>query len=94
MQNHLVTCIVKPDVKSRHEHITHIGSYAEGVLWTRSEAIEMIDSRRHKFTVTMGGETSTVGVVRPSDGRVVHLRTYADGEWKDNLLSLPQCNVR
>ena len=51
----------------------------------------MIDSGLHLFYVNTDGEVSFVGVVRPTDGRVAHLRTYADGEWKDNLLSLPQC---
>jgi Protein of unknown function (DUF3892) len=30
-----------------------------------------------------------VGVVRPATGRP-YLRTYADGDWTDNLLNLPQ----
>ncbi|MEQ9617752.1 MAG: DUF3892 domain-containing protein [Deltaproteobacteria bacterium] len=33
---------------------------------------------------------SDVGIVRPA-GRAPYLRTYADGEWNNNLLSLDQC---
>ena len=38
------------------------------------------------------GKRSNVGVVRPS-GRAPYVRTYADGDWNDNLLSLNQCSI-
>lgn len=36
-----------------------------------------------------GGGRSEVGVVRPQNGQPF-LRTYADGKWNNNLLSLPR----
>jgi hypothetical protein len=36
------------------------------------------------------GKRSNVGVVRPVGG-TPYLRTYADGDWNNNLLSLNQC---
>jgi len=92
-----VTCITKPHPQSAHEHITHIGGSdgGSGSPWkiTREEAIQYIDSRTHSFYV-MDPNTrkrAEVGVIRPSDGRAPFLRTYADGTWTDNLLSLRQC---
>ena len=38
------------------------------------------------------GKRSNVGVVRPS-GRAPYVRTYADGDWNNNLLSLNQCSI-
>jgi hypothetical protein len=37
------------------------------------------------------GRKVYIGVV-PSDGlRGPYLKTHADGEWKDNMLALPEC---
>jgi hypothetical protein len=86
-----VTCITKPDVFSAHEHITAIGGV--GWKWQREEVIRSIDSKTNTFYVLdpTTGKRAYIGVVRPKDGRAPYLQTYADGEWKDNLLSLPQC---
>ena len=87
-----VTCIVKPNVFSPHEHITHIGG--NGWTLTRAEAIRQIDSGTSEFYVKdpVNGEAAYVGVVREA-GKVPYLRTYADGDWNDNLLSLNQCAI-
>jgi hypothetical protein len=36
------------------------------------------------------GKRTDVAVVRPV-GRAPYLRTHADGDWNNNLLSLQQC---
>lgn len=41
-----------------------------------------------KAYVSGGNGRSQVGVVKPSNGQPF-LRTYADGQWNNNLLSLP-----
>lgn len=41
-----------------------------------------------KAYVGTGSGRSQVGVVKPSNGQP-YLRTYADGQWNNNLLSLP-----
>jgi len=38
------------------------------------------------------GKRSNVGVVREAS-RAPFLRTYADGDWNNNLLSLDQCPI-
>ena len=43
------------------------------------------------FVIDAAGHRSTVGVVDPGNGRRKHLRTYADGDWNNNLLALPEC---
>jgi hypothetical protein len=87
-----VTCIEKPDPDSPHEHITHIGNPAAGWKWPREKVIASIEEKSNTFFVLdpWTGKRSDVGMVR-SVGRSPYLRTYADGDWNNNLLSLDQC---
>lgn len=89
-----VTCITKLHPQSSHEHITHLGNPAAGWKWTREQVIESIDAKINTFFVTdpYNGKRSDVGVVRPA-GRAPYVRTHADGDWNDNLLSLNQCSL-
>lgn len=87
-----VTCITKPQPLSPHEHITHLGNPAVPWKWTREEVIASIDAKTNTFFVIdpRSGKRSDVGVVRPV-GKAPYLRTYADGDWNNNLLALNQC---
>jgi hypothetical protein len=87
-----VTCITKPNPQSPHEHITHLGSSRIPWKWTREAVIQSIDAKTNTFYVIdpRKGKRSDVGVVRPA-GRPAYVRTYADGDWNNNLLSLNQC---
>jgi hypothetical protein len=87
-----VTCITKPQPQSPHEHITHVGDSRVGWKWAREDVIRSIDAGTNTFYVLdpYTGRRSNVGVVRPV-GRAPYLRTHADGDWNDNLLSLNQC---
>jgi len=60
--------------------------------WTSAQVIASIDGRTNTFYVIdpYNGKRSDVGVVRPAGGRP-YLRTHADGDWNNNLLSLNQC---
>jgi hypothetical protein len=89
-----VKCITKPHPQSAHEHITHLGNPSAGWKWTREQVIASIDDRSNTFFVLdpYSGKRSNVAVVRPA-GRLPYLRTHADGDWNDNLLSLPQCGA-
>ena len=89
-----ITCIVKPDRFSKHEHITHVGNPQVGWKWSREQVIESIDSGTNTFYVQdqNTNERSEVGVVRES-GKLPYLRTHANGYWNDNLLSLNQCPI-
>ena len=89
-----ITHIRKPNRQSTHEHITHVGNIGNATgnwVWPRADVILSIKNRTNTFYVLEGGKRSEVGVVNPDDGRSPFLRTYADGYWNDNLLSLPEC---
>jgi hypothetical protein len=87
-----VTCITKPNTQSPHEHITHLGNPKAAWKWTREQVIASIDAKTNTFFVIdpYKGKRAEVGVVRPA-GCPAYLRTHADGDWNDNLLSLDQC---
>jgi len=89
-----VTCITKPNPQSPHEHITHLGNPPVWV-WTREEVIASIETNTNTFFVRdpKTGNRSNIGVVR-SQGKTPFLRTFADGNWNNNLLSLDQCPLR
>lgn len=89
-----VTCITKPHPQSAHEHITHLGNPPQWV-WPREQVIASIDAKTNTFYVVdpATGKRSEVGVVREA-GKAPYLRTYADGYYNNNLLSLDQCPYR
>jgi len=89
-----VTCITKPHPLSQHEHITHLGN-PPSWIWTREQVIASIDAKNNTFYVRdpNSGKRSDVGVVRMA-GKASYLRTHADGNWNNNLLSLNQCSYR
>jgi hypothetical protein len=89
-----IICITKPHPHSPHEHITHVGN-PPSWIWPREQVIASIDAKTNTFYVmdAFSGQRSDVGVVREA-GKAPYLRTYADGNWNNNLLSLNQCPVR
>ena len=89
-----VTCITKPNPQSSHEHITHLGNPQAPWKWTREDVIRSIDTNTNTFYVIdpYNGKRSNVAVIRPV-GRAAYVRTHADGDWNDNLLSLNQCPI-
>ena len=93
-----VTCITKPHPQSPHEHITHLGnprSTNGGWLWPREQVIASIDAKTNTFFVIdpLTGQRANIGVVRET-GKAPYVRTYADGKWNNNLLSLNQCSLQ
>ncbi len=87
-----ITCITKSHPQGGHEHITHVGNPQGNWNWTVEAVIQSIDAGTNTFYVQddSTGKRADVGVVRPQ-GRKPYLRTYADGVWTDNLLSLTIC---
>jgi hypothetical protein len=88
-----IKCINKQDRPNPHEHITHVGGY-EASQWklTQQEAIDYIERGEWKFWVKPPGFTSSVWViVAVSRYGYKYLKTAADGENENNLLSLPEC---
>lgn len=90
-----ITCITLSNTNAVHEHITHVGSpqfEPKGSRWTVAQVVKSIEEKQHTFYVTNeNGKRADVGVVDPGNGKPKYIRTYADGKWNNNLLSLPQC---
>jgi len=85
-----VTCINKLPRDSTHEGITHLGgSGGGGWKWTRQQVIDSINAKTNTFYTLENGKRAEIGVVNGPRGPYV--RTYADGQWNDNLLALPEC---
>ena len=74
-----------------HEHITDFKwvGYEDGGIGQSDKAamVNWIDDGGKAY-VESASTKVTVGVVKPSNGEP-YLRTYANGIWTDNLLSLP-----
>ena len=90
-----ITCITKPHVNSRHEHITHVGNPAWSMKrLTVQDVIQRIKNNVDTFYVKDAyGNIAHVGVVPASALQGEYLRTHADGKWTDNLLALTQCSL-
>ena len=88
-----ITCVTKPDRNSPHDRITDVGGAAGGGWrWRTEDVVASIEARTNTFhVIDAAGHRSEVGVVDPGNGRRKYLRTYADGDWNNNLLALPEC---
>jgi hypothetical protein len=85
-----VTCINKQPRDNPYEGITHLGGPGGvGWRWTRQQVIDSIKAKDNMFFTLVSGNRGDIGVVNGPNGE--YLRTYADGNWNDNLLSLPEC---
>jgi hypothetical protein len=87
-----ITCINLSQSNARHEHITHVGNPRvwDGRL-TVAEVVSMIKNKQHTFYVRDAiGNRANVGVV---EANPPYIRTFADGVWTDNLLSLTSCPI-
>jgi hypothetical protein len=79
---------------SSHEHIVRVwwadSSSTNAGNNSTQELVTWIEQGGRASVVDPVGRQANVGVVSPANGRPKYLRTYADGVWTDNLLSLPQ----
>ena len=88
-----IKCINKSDRMNAHERILNIGGVnGDGGRWrlTQTQAIEGIENGTYSFFVTKGGSSVNVIVAKSQYGNK-YIKTTADGEQPNNLLSLPEC---
>jgi hypothetical protein len=88
-----ITCVTKRDRPNPHERITHVGGYVT-TQWklTQEQVIAYIENDEWRFWVALPGKRNSVWViVAVSRFGNKYLKTEADGEHENNLLSLPEC---
>ncbi len=87
MTTYITAVRMTPSTSNDHEHISHVQWSQPGQSGTdtREGMVAYID--RGNAVFVHGRPDAKVGVV---DGNPRFLRTYADGQWTNNLLSLPR----
>jgi len=89
-----IQCVNKSDRTNPYERITHVGGVnPDGTRWklTEDAAIAGIEAGKWHFYVERPpGHVADVVIAKSRSGRK-YLKTVADGEHPDNLLSLPEC---
>ena len=90
-----IKCVTLSGTDKIHEHITHVGSdqfVPAGTKWTVAQVVSSIESKTNTFYVyDSNAKRADIGVVDPGNGKSKYIRTYADGRYNNNLLSLPSC---
>ena len=90
---HEIKCINKSDRPNPHERIRAVGGVnPDGTNWklTQEEAIRSIEADKYSFFVKVKGQVADVIVAVSRYGNK-YLKTVADGEQPNNLLSLYEC---
>jgi hypothetical protein len=92
--SHRVECINKTDRYNPHERIRSIGGRnGDGTRWklSQADAIRGIEDGTWAFYVERPAGDRVPVVVAVSAAGNKYLKTVADGDQPNNLLSLPEC---
>lgn len=90
---HEIRCVKKTNRFDPHERIEQIGGMnADGGSWRLPQqgAIDGIEAGKWSFFVKVGGKSVDVIVANSRYGHK-YIKTVADGDQPNNLLSLPEC---
>ncbi|MDP1598719.1 DUF3892 domain-containing protein [Phenylobacterium sp.] len=82
-----VTCINKTPRNDPHQGITYLGG--AGFKYSRQQVVDFINGRIHTFYTKTNGVRAEIGVNGNAPNQWV--QTYADKQWNNNLLALPEC---
>ena len=94
MKRRHVTCVTKSDRYNPHERILGVGGIsADGPRWyaTQHQAISWIVNSLYELFVRVSGRDVRIIVAVSRYGNQ-YLKTEADGEQPNNLLSLSECS--
>lgn len=85
-----IKCINKSPREDRYHRITHVGGFGT-TQWklTVAEVIRRIEGGLEAFHTFVNGHHQNV-IVASRNGRK-YIKTEADADTPDNLLSLPEC---
>lgn len=86
-----ISCINKDDRYSPYERIQRLGGMYNNKVWNNSlsEVIEFIEKGTYSFYTHVNGHVRNVIIATRSGAK--YLKTEADNDTPDNLLSLPEC---
>jgi uncharacterized protein DUF3892 len=82
-----ITCIDKVPGDDSYYDITHLGTPTR--KWTREQVIIWINAKEHTFYTMKDSKRQNI-YVHDDKQRGPRLQTYADNEWTNDLLALPQ----
>ena len=84
-----ITCIDRVPGDDSYHGITHLGTTTR--KWTREQVIIWINAKEHTFYMMKDGKRENI-CVHDDKQRPPHLQAYADNEWTNSLLALPECS--